>query len=76
MDKLTIVPAYEIQNWSIKKNSYTDGQENYWAAIFLVPGGARTIMNVKTKVTENITLYEKDKAEKISLNGLDVIWYL
>ena len=33
------------------------GQENnYWAAIFLVPGGAATIMNVKTKVTENITL--------------------
>ena len=32
------------------------GKRIYWAAIFLVPGGAATIMNVKTKVTENITL--------------------
>ena len=31
-------------------------EDNYWAAIFFVPGGAATIMNVKTKVTENITL--------------------
>ena len=48
-------------------------EDNYWAAIFLVPGGAATIMNVKTKVTENITLLsilfflKKGKGQKASL---------
>ena len=47
-------------------------EDNYWAAIFLVPGGAATIMNVKTKVTEKITLLsilfflKKGKGQKLT----------
>jgi len=37
------------------------GETTHWAAIFFVPGGAATIMNVNTQVTENITLMNNSR---------------
>jgi len=51
------------------------GETTHCAAIFFVPGGAATIMNVNTPVTENITLMKNSRRnQKIMTSRILRVW--
>jgi hypothetical protein len=48
----------------LKSENITEpGETTHCAAIFFVPGGAATIINVNTQVTENIALIKYSRRD-------------
>jgi hypothetical protein len=64
-ERLTVVPFFNTYIIESQKRNQV-GEFTHCAAIFFVPGGEATIMNVNTKVTENITLSNRPRKKRIS----------